>query len=146
MRRILLTFLAAALLASAAAATQLEEAVVAGDCNGWTATVTIQWRSGEYAANLDYTVSLVDGDGGVLESFVWDGPVTREVSDPRFMMYHFGEEWTVYAPGGTYTVHYQWHLVGPTGDDTTITGDSVFVCDTVATEAVPWSTLKAKFD
>ena len=134
----------------AAGATNLEALLVVGDCDGWTADFTIQWRYGVYEADLDYVVELVDTNDNVLETFVWAGPITRDAGDPAFVDYTFMDAWTVIAPAGDYTVRAMFHLYSEYGEDlvdeSTLNAESVFFCGTVASERASWSAVKSLYD
>ena len=71
------------LLPGLATATHLTEVTINGDCEGWTATVNVHFRSTVYEADLDFDIVLFDAEGVELERFRHETTVTRDGSTPH---------------------------------------------------------------
>jgi hypothetical protein len=135
-----------AVLPGLASATHFGDVSVGGDCEGWNAVVEVQWRTGIYTGDLDFTITLLDGDA-VLEQVVWAGTIGRAVGDPSFMVYTFQGDWAGAYPGFMFNVTGDFHLVAPWDggiDDETATYAGEFECS-VATETSTWSTVKSLY-
>ena len=141
-----LALVSMAMLPGLASATHFYDVSVGGDCEGWAAMVQVQWRSGIYTGDLDFTVTLLDGDT-VLEQAVWAGTIGRAVGDPSIMVYNFAGNWAGAHPGSMFGIAGDFHLVAPWDggiDDDTATYTGEFECS-VATESSTWSTVKALY-
>ena len=140
---ILLTVLGLLLLPAFASATHFTDLTGLGDCAGWSAMATVQWRYGVTEGTMDYTVSLLDVDNNVLETFTWEGAVTRD--DSADQVFEYFDMWTVEADAGSYTVVGHFHLVSPYSggvDESSMDFEFNFTCDTVSAEAHTWSAVK----
>jgi hypothetical protein len=141
-----LALVSMAMLPGLASATHLVDVSVGGDCEGWTAAVSVQWRSSAYIGDLDFTITLLDGDT-VLEQAMWAGPISRAVGDPTFMIYYYAGDWAGTHPGSMFGINGDFHLVAPWEDgidEGTMTSAGEFEC-AVATETSTWSTVKALY-
>jgi hypothetical protein len=149
MRKLVMTLALAtiAVLPGIASATHFGEVVVGADCDGWWAQVEVTWRTGIYSGNLDYTISLLDGEANVLEQAVWAGPIGRNQGDPQVMVYSFSGPWNGTFEASQFSVSGLFHIVAPWEggvDDETATFTTEFGC-TVATENSTWSTIKSLY-
>jgi hypothetical protein len=141
-----LALMAMALVPGVALATHFNEVSVMADCEGWTATVNVTWRTGIYGGDLDFVIRLLDGDT-VLEEYSWAGPLTRALDDPAIMTYTFQGNWAGQFPGPTFGISGAFHLVAPWEqgiDDVTASYNGEFAC-TVASETSTWSTIKTLY-
>jgi hypothetical protein len=136
-----------AVLPGIASATHFGDVVVEADCDGWWAQVGVQWRGGIYAGDLNYVITLAEGNGNVVEDVVWAGQIGRNVGDPAAMVYNFSGDWSGALVGPQFTVAGMFHLVAPYPggvDDYTANVTTAFTC-AVANENTTWSTIKTLY-
>jgi len=139
----ILAAMAVVLLPLMASATILTDLTGEGDCNGWSAMASVHWGSAT-EADLDYTVSILDDDMNVLETFTWAGIVSRD-GDVVNQVFSFYDEWTINADAGNFSIMGDFHLVGayPGGvEHSYLSFTNTFTCDVVSTEAHTWSAVK----
>jgi hypothetical protein len=141
-----LALLALAVVPGVASATHFNEVAVWGDCQGWTAQVEINWRTGIYSGNVDYTIRLMDGNT-VLEEHSWAGILGRNLGDPQDITYTFQGPWSGAHSGVLFTITGVFHVVSPWDggiDDQTVSYSADFQC-AVASESSTWSTIKSLY-
>jgi hypothetical protein len=141
-----LVLVSMALLPGIASATHLSDVAVWGDCEGWVAQVDVTWRSSIYTGDLDFSISLMDGDI-VLETYNWAGPIGRALDDPSDMTYMFEGSWVGTFEGPVFGIVGQFHLVAPWEggiDEGSMSDMGEFQC-TVATETSTWGTVKSLY-
>lgn len=139
--------LAIAMVPGVASATHLNGVVFLGDGNSWTAQVSVTWRDGIYAGDLDFALTLLDGET-VLEEYAWEGPLSRAESDPQDMIYTFEGNWSESYPGPVFRLLGTFHLVAPWDgglDDETSEVD-VQLPNLAAAEVSTWGIVKALFE
>ncbi len=133
-------------LPAVAGATDFTEITASGNCSTWNLDVGINWRNGVTQGDLDYTVSLLAGDGTVLETQTWSGTITHE-TNPQ--VYSFEGTWTGFDPEGDFRLGYSVHIVAPYGeelvDEWTRSGTATIVCESNPVESFTWSSVKALF-
>jgi hypothetical protein len=143
-----LAALAILLLPVVASATHVTGVELNGDCGGWSADVTLRYRSTVFEVQADYTAVLTDADGNELEVFTWDGTLTRDEGSYFVQMYDYAEEWSVVAPPGDFTITLMYHIYAPYDggvDEETFEISQDFSCTVIPTEAQTWSDVKGLY-
>jgi len=133
-------------IATADGTTMVLDRVGNVDCDGWSASVTIQWREGIYEGDFDWTVVLMDADDNVLEEQGDAFVLTREVDQPEIVTYEFSGPWEGTYDPQLFQAMGTFHLLAPYPDgidETTVVFTQTFECDTVANENSSWSTIKS---
>lgn len=139
-----LVLLMAGLAPGIALATHFSEVSVTGDCEGWTAVVSVTWRTGIYDADFDYAIRLMDGETPV-EEYLWSGILSRGLEDPADMVYTYSGDWSGEYAGLVFNLVGSFHLISAWDggvDEVTAAATSEFTC-TVASETTTWSAIKA---
>jgi hypothetical protein len=141
-----LALMAVALIPGVALATHFNDVSVTGDCEGWTATVNVTWRTDIYSGDLDFVIARWD-DGTVAEDYGFSGTLGREVGDPAVMTYVFHGTWAGEFGGSAFGLTGDFHLVSAWDgglDEATDTYAGEFACS-VASEVTTWSTVKTLY-
>jgi hypothetical protein len=146
---LLLVAAVAMLIPATASATHFFGYQRSADCNGWMTDFRVAFNSEIFEAQLDYTIVLKDSQGDVIETIEWSGMIGRDNPSNNVQMFNFGGDWSVVADPGFFVARGYFTLTAPTvdGGEEVDTFDWVyqFNCETVATEQVDWSSLKATF-
>jgi hypothetical protein len=130
------------MLPAMASATHFTYLTAMGDCIGYAAETGVHFRSTVDSFDLDYTVTLSDMDGVVLETF----SDAMTVTGSGDIVLNFSDEWTVFATG-RFTVAGTYHLVStyPGGvDEETVEFSNEIQC-TVASEDVSFDSVKSMY-
>lgn len=112
MRKQILTptiLLILALLPGMVAQAQTLEVAGNADCEGWSATATLNFPSGVFFADLDYSVVLTDHAGDEVTRFDWAGQVSR-YEDP-VMIRLYDDSWGL-TLDSVYTASIVFHFLG----------------------------------
>ena len=149
LRKCILIILVVALVPAVASATNLYSLYTDSNCDGWSAELSIVYRSTLFEVDAWYTVVLSDKNGDELETIHWEGILDRPEGSISYQTYHLYGEWSVFAPAGTYDVVISAGIsfVDPWGQNVSqeTTVADMFECDSVANEATTWSDLKSLY-
>ena len=145
---IVVAVLAALLVPQVASATRLLDADGVGDCDGWTVTAEVRFRSTVFAADLEFTLDLLDVDMNVIETVTYSEVITRPNPSGQVHVFQFGDEWTAFAPAGVYMVAGSVTVsAGWSGgfEEHTLDIEGSFYCGFVPNEATTWSNVKGLY-
>jgi hypothetical protein len=139
--------MAVLLLPSLAMATHFEGLSGSADCEGWSAEVTVQWRTGIYEGTLDYTIQLQDAEGAVLEEVIWSGPFTRGAEDPVTVIYEFSGTWEEPLDQSDLVLYEAFSIDAPwdEGVDVDTTELTTEVSCNVPVDETSWSAVKSLY-
>ncbi len=140
--------LAALLVPQVASATRLLSVSGEGNCEGWNVTAEVRFRSTVFAADLEFTLELLDIDMNVIETVTYNGVITRPDPSGQVHVFNFGEEWTAFAPAGVYMVAGSVTVSAPWSggfDEHTEAFEGSFYCGFVPSEATSWSNVKGLY-
>ncbi len=145
----LLAIIAIGLVPAVASATHFDgQPAIDGRCEGWTLDLTVRFRTGTFAADLAYTIELLDADQNVIETVAWTGVVTRPEDSGVYRSFQFTGVWSVDLPAGAYsirgtaTVSLAWS--GGFDEDSKTFASGV-ACEAVATESSTLSGIKSLY-
>ena len=144
----IVALIAVLLIPAVSSATHITALDFTSDCNGWSADVTVRFRSTIYEFDADYTVTLVDSEGAEMEVQNWAGTLSREDGAYVVQSFQYGDDWSVNAPPGDYTVVISFHIYSPWDggvDEETWEVDDSFTCTVVPVEAHTFSSVKSLY-
>jgi|GEM_PF-1669190 len=145
-----LVLLAVIVLPGMATATHMTTVSVNGDCDGWTATVDVHFRSSVFEADLDFVILLLDSEGVELERFEHASVITRDAESGADVVYNFGGTWEGLFQSAFFVVQGDFHIYAPYGwggvylDEETKETELQLEC-TVPTEDYAWDRVKSLY-
>jgi len=142
--------LAIFVLPGMAMATHMTSVSVNGDCEGWTATVDVHYRSSVYEAAFDFVIILLNAEGQELERFEHGSVISRQPGDGPDAVYNFGGSWEGYFQSSFFVMQGNFHIYAPWGyggvylDEESKEAELQLEC-TVPTEDVTWDRVKTLY-